>query len=298
MIKRVDLIGKHDAVFGNPAPLGLMGLAIASFALAPLSFGLAPTPTNLQTIAVFALLFGGFCQLLTGLMDFANKNAFGGAIFTVFAFNWMKNALVLYLASQGVLLSHEVEFMVDVTQMVLLAVLTYGFGFFSLTLFLFLLDIDLIFVCKIAAYLWHAQAAMAVPIGVLTVVMGLLATWIALASLMNPVVGRALFKESRPMFHAPRRGGFDWALRAAVFGTLYEHWREHAYEPMPFDALQQKVRQTIGEQSIVPDLFYLAEYGSLVLTFSDTDEKQIAGVRLNANGIDLHEQLVLKKYEF
>lgn len=298
MIKRVDLIGKHDAVFGNPAPLGLMGLAIASFAIAPLSFGLALTPMNLQTIAIFALLFGGFCQLLTGLMDFANKNAFGGAIFTVFAFNWMKNALVLFLASHGVLVSHEVEFVVDVTQLVLLAVLTYGFGFFSLTLFLFLLDIDLIFVCKIVGYVAHAQAAMAVPIGVLTVVMGLLATWIALSSLMNPVVGRALFKESRPLFRAPRRGDFDWALRAAVFGALYDHWREHAYAPMPFEALQEKVQQKIGEQRIVPDLFYLAEYGSLVLAFSDADEKEISGVRLHANGIDLHEQLVLKKYEF
>lgn len=297
MIKRVDVLPRHDHVFGNPAPLGLMGLTIACFALAPLSFGLKPEPVHLQTMALYALLFGGCCQLLTGLMDFANKNAFGGAVFTLFSFGWMKNALALFLLTRGVVLSHEVDAVIDVVQLVLLVVLTYGFGFFSKTLFVFLLDIDLLYLAKVINFATHSHM-MDVPIGVLTVLLGLLSLWIALASLINPVAGRAIFPETTPLFRAPKKAMFDWSLRFAVFKVLYEHWQVRAYDLLPLEDLQRQVTEAAGEQSIVPDLFYLQEYGCVVLTFRDSSDTAIAGVRLNSNGIDLYEQLVLKKYEF
>ena len=297
MIKRVDVLPRHDHVFGNPAPLGLMGLAIACFALAPLSFGLNPEPVHLRTMALYALLFGGFCQLLTGLMDFANKNAFGGAIFTLFSFGWMKNALALFLQTQGVKLSHDVDAVIDVVQLVLLVVLTYGFGFFSKILFIFLLDIDLLYLAKVINFATDSQV-MAVPIGVLTVLLGLLSLWIALASLINPVAGRAIFPETGPLFRAQKKSIFDFSLRFAIFKILYDHWRSRAYDLLPLQELQKQVEAVVGEQSIVPDLFYLREYGCLVLTFRDSGETTITGVRLNSNGIDLYEQLALKKYEF
>ena len=100
MIKKVDLgISVGHGVFGNPAPLGLFGLAIACAALTPIAFGYGiskETGINSSaflTAALFCFLFGGACQLITGLMEFANKNTFGGTIFTAFAFNWMVTGL-------------------------------------------------------------------------------------------------------------------------------------------------------------------------------------------------------------
>ena len=297
MIKRVDLIPRHEQVFGNPAPLGLMGLAVACFALVPLSFGLRPTPEVLLSAAIFCFFFGGCCQLLTGLMDFANKNAFGGSVFTLFAFGWLKNALVFFLAWRGIGISHELEFVADLTLLCLLGVLTYGFGFFSKTLFLLLLDIDLLYAAKIVNYLTHSRV-MDVPLGVLTLLLGLIALWIALAALTNPVVGRALFPETGPVFSARRKTLFDFAARFNLFGVLYEQWRESAYTPLPIAELQRRVQEKIGEQNILPDLFYLQEYGCLALTFRDAEQTQVAGARLTSDGIDLYEQLILKKYEF
>jgi len=297
VIKRVDLTARREPTFGNPAPLGLMGLAVACFATLPLSFGLAPTKDALLAIAIFAFFFGGCCQLLTGLMDLANKNAFGGAVFTLFSFGWMKNALVLVLVTQGVLVSSNVDFATDVVFLVLLLVLSYGFGFFSKLLFLFLLDIDFLYLAKIINHLTHSHV-MDYPLGISLALLGLISMYVALAALINPVAGRAIFPETGPMFRARYKSGFDWTRRFHIFGVLYEHWRVHAYAPLAITDLQTRLQDQIGEQNIRPDLDYLQDYGSLVLAFHPGDPEQLAGVRLTADGIDLYEQLVLKKYEF
>jgi hypothetical protein len=62
--------------------------------------------------------------------------------------------------------------------------------------------------------------------------------------------------------------------------------------------LTAKVSEKAGVENIEPDLFYLMEYGSIVMEFSDEEKTEIKGVRLTAAGIDLYEQLVLKKYQF
>lgn len=298
MIRKVDLARPHDHVFGNPAPMGLLGLAIASFALVPISFGYGATREGLLTAAVYALLFGCGCQLLTGLMDFANKNAFGGAIFTTFAFMWAKNAWELYSLANGLVPSGQINFVIDVVLLVVFVVLAYGFGFFSLTLFVFLLDINAMYVVKIVKHLTHTTM-LDVPLGILLALLGAIALWITFASLINPAAGRMIFREFGPVFKRPAAGvTFDFSTRFGIFAVLYEHWMEHAFQMMPLEELAERVRLKVGDRNLVPDLFYLMEYGCLVLDYGDEAKSRIRSVRLNASGIDLHEQLVLKKYEF
>lgn len=66
--------------FADPTALGLFGLAIGCASLLPIAFGVksAFTPDALRTCAIFCLLFGGGCQLLGGLMSFANGNMLVG----------------------------------------------------------------------------------------------------------------------------------------------------------------------------------------------------------------------------
>ena len=61
--------------FAEPTSLGLFGLAIGCAALLPVAFGVkaAFTPEALRTCALFCLVFGFGCQLIAGLMSFANK---------------------------------------------------------------------------------------------------------------------------------------------------------------------------------------------------------------------------------
>src|SRR3954466_3626586 len=112
MIKRVELTQKHE-VFAEPTPLGLIGLAIGCAALTPIAFGRALTADGLKTAAMFCLLFGGGCQLLAGLMNFANKNMFGGTVLTAFSFNWIMNGWALSSLATGTVPSHDIVLAVD-----------------------------------------------------------------------------------------------------------------------------------------------------------------------------------------
>ncbi len=190
---------QHQAVFAEPAPMGLIGLAVGCAALTPIAFGVSLTPAGLKTAAMFCLLFGGGCQFLAGVFNFANKNLFGGTLFTAFAFNWVMNWWVLDGLTRGFVPDHAVVFAVDITFLVIFAAITYGFGFFSSVLFLLMLDIDLLFVCKVINGATGTQM-LNLPIAIFTVGLGLISLWIAFAILINPVAGRTIFPIGTAMY--------------------------------------------------------------------------------------------------
>lgn len=297
MMKRIDLAPTGHGVFGNPAPLGLLGLAVSCAALTPIAFGLTVSRQALLTAAAFSLFFGVICQLLTGLMEFANRNAFGGTIFTAFAFNWMITAVVLSGLAYGFVPDHQVIFATEVLLLIVFSVLTWGFGYFSSLLFFFLLDIDLIYVCKLIQGISGSHALDPI-IATATVAMGLIGLWLALAGLMNPVVGRAVFPVGRPLFSAPRRPGFDFSVRRAIFDQLYLAWKTNGFSEMPIPELESRTHGTAAGRNILPDLHYLVEYGALKGTWADDVGGKLLAVRLSAEGIDLYEQLIYQKYNF
>lgn len=197
--------------FGEPTPLGLLGLAIGCAALIPIAFGAVPAdPVKaamaFKTAAWFCLLFGAGCQFLAGVMNLANKNTLGGTLLTTFSFNWVMNWWALDQASQGKLVDGTVVLSVDVAFLLIFVVLTYAFGFYSKLLFFFLLDIDALYVLRIARHfttpLSGAWSTMGVGVGVCTVVLAGLAVYISFALLVNPAAGRAVFPVSGPMFKA------------------------------------------------------------------------------------------------
>ena len=199
MIKKVDLGSSgHHGVFGNPAPLGLLGLAVSCAALTPVAFGYGldksghPIPYVFFTTGLFVLLFGFATHLITGIMDFANKNAYGGTIFSAFAFNWLAGAVGNFAVAFNYHLDHNILLATEVVLMVIFVFLTYGFGFFSKALFVFLLDIDLLFACKLAKG-FSGSHMFDIPIAIFTVLLGLIGLWLALGGLINPITGKEFF---------------------------------------------------------------------------------------------------------
>jgi len=296
MVERYELFGPSQERFGNPAPLGLLGLAIGCAALVPIAFGVSVTPSAFETAALYALLFGAGCQLLCGLMMFANKNSFGGTVFTSFSFLWAMNAWAFHALAQGQIPDHAVGLSVEVVLLVVFLALTWGFGFVAKALFVFLADIDLLFVFRILRSVTHSDA-MNLPIALTTVALGAIALWLAFGALLHPIVGRSVFGVGGPLFRAPKRAAFDWTLRRTLFAVLYGEWQRAAFRPLPLADLQQRVDTALGAagHDLAPDLAYLAELGYLVLATAD-DPHVIATVRLHAKGVDIHEQLVLGKY--
>lgn len=198
--------------FGEPTPLGLLGLAIGCAALVPVAFGWLPVtdPAKMamafKTVAWFCLVFGAGCQFLAGIMNLANKNTLGGTLLTTFSFNWVMNYWALDQLSQGKVPDGTIILAVDVAFIVVFLVLTYAFGFFSKLLFLFLVDIDVLYVLRIARHftapLSGTWNALGFGVGVATVALAALALYIAFALLVNPSAGRAVFPVPGPLFKA------------------------------------------------------------------------------------------------
>ena len=195
-------------VFGEPTPLGLLGLAIGCASLVPIAFGWLPSdPTKvvmmLKTASWLCLLFGAGCQFLAGIMSLANKNTLGGTLLTTFSFNWVFNWWALDQASQGKVADPTIGLAVDLTFIVIFVVLTYAFGFFSKLLFAFLLDIDLLYVLRIAKhFLPGAAGALGLGVGFATIALAGIAIYISLAMLLNPAAGRPILPIAGPMFKA------------------------------------------------------------------------------------------------
>ncbi|MBI5545785.1 MAG: hypothetical protein HY901_17995 [Deltaproteobacteria bacterium] len=292
MLKKPDLGPHANLVFAEPTPLGLIGLAIGCAALVPAAFGQSLTPGGFKTAAVFCLVFGGGCQFLAGMMNFANKNLWGGTILTAFSFNWLLNWWAFDSLASGFLPDHNVILAVDVVFLIIFLALTYGFGFFSKLLFLFLLDIDLLYAARIGRAVTGTKL-LDYPIAAFTVALAAIALWIAFATMLNPTVGRALLKIPGPIFFAPSKPSFDFSLRQAIFDALYAHFRLNAFEPMPLADLEKRVAEKAQGKALAPDLFYLSERGGLNLTLAGG---KIESVRLTAEGIDQYEQQALRKH--
>lgn len=187
--------------FADPTALGLIGLAAGCAALVPVALGIAVTPAALETAAWMCLLFGGGCQLIAGLLSFANHNAYGGTLFCAFSFNWFLNGRTLIRMGEGVLPDPSVTLAVDVAFLLVFLAMTLGFGYFSGLLAVFLGDIALLYVFRILAHL-TGSTAFVLPIVGCTVALAGIALWIAFAMLVNPVAGRPLFPVPGPAWKA------------------------------------------------------------------------------------------------
>lgn len=185
--------------FADPTPLGLVGLAIGCAALVPIAFGAKVGVPGLITAAVICVLFGGGCQLIAGLLNLANGNLLGGTLFAAFAFNWALNGWALWSIAHGVVPEHQILLATEAASLLLFIPLTYAFGHYSGLLFAFLLDIDVLYGFKLLAGYGHVDGT-AIPIALCTVALGVIALWIAVAMLVNPVAGRKVLPMPGPLF--------------------------------------------------------------------------------------------------
>lgn len=185
--------------YADPTALGLFGLAIACAALLPVSFGVksAMTPDALKTTAILCLLFGGGCQLIAGLMSFANKNILGGTLMTAFSFNWVMNWWSLDGLAQGHVPSASVMLSVDACFLVIFLAMTYAFGFHAKLLVAFLGVIDAIYVMRIARELAGTQA-LAVPMALATVALMGIALYVAVALVLAGASGKVVLPIGGP----------------------------------------------------------------------------------------------------
>lgn len=188
-------------IFADPTPLGLIGLSVGCAALLPIAFGVKSSLTvdGLRLAAIFCLFFGAGCQMLAGLMSFANKNMLGGTLFTAFSFNWVMNYWSLSELAAGRVPNGAIVLAVDCCFLLVFLVMTVAFGYFSKLLLAFLLDIVVLYVCRIGRELFHAQVLGHV-IAAATVGLMAIALYIAFALVLNTASGRVMLPMGGPAF--------------------------------------------------------------------------------------------------
>src|SRR4051812_38707544 len=72
----------------NPAPLGLAAFALTTFVLSMFNAGLVNAKGE-PIVFGLALAYGGLAQLLAGMWEFKNNNAFGATAFTSYGAFWL-----------------------------------------------------------------------------------------------------------------------------------------------------------------------------------------------------------------
>ncbi|KAJ1962501.1 hypothetical protein GGI12_002613 [Dipsacomyces acuminosporus] len=179
--------------FANPGPLGLSAFALTTFVLSLHNGAIgvpAGTPPNVVTGLAF--FYGGICQLLAGMWEFASNNTFGATAFTSFGGFWMAYAALLIpdfgVGSAFKLIDKDVHshavgiFLlgwVIMTFIFFLATLRTNLGLCSLFAFL---DITFILLC---AGEWNAKANVVKAGGYFGLFTALIAWYIAASDLIN-----------------------------------------------------------------------------------------------------------------
>jgi len=85
---------ENKSAFANPAPLGLLGFGLTTILL---NLANAHIIEMSSIILAMGLAYGGFAQLIAGIMEFKTGNTFGFVVFTSYATFWWSFVLLLIL---------------------------------------------------------------------------------------------------------------------------------------------------------------------------------------------------------
>jgi succinate-acetate transporter protein len=77
----------------NPAPLGLLGFGLTTILLNLHNLGLIPLS---MVLVGMGIAFGGFAQIVAGIIEFRQGNTFGGTAFTAYGSFWFSLVIIWY----------------------------------------------------------------------------------------------------------------------------------------------------------------------------------------------------------
>jgi succinate-acetate transporter protein len=84
----------------NPAPLGLACFGVTTVVLSSINAGLLP-PEATPAVIPLAFSFGGFAQIIAGVLEYKNGNTFGMVAFTSYGAFWWWYAFLLWTIGAG-----------------------------------------------------------------------------------------------------------------------------------------------------------------------------------------------------
>lgn len=104
----IQLIRQQDTT-SNPAPLGLMGFGMTTVLLNFHNAGIFQLGSMILAMGFF---YGGFAQIIAGLMEWKKGNTFATTAFTSYGFFWMSLVMLVVLPKMGLVEAPENSAMV------------------------------------------------------------------------------------------------------------------------------------------------------------------------------------------
>jgi uncharacterized protein len=185
---------KADVVLANPAPLGLLGFGMTTILLNLANAQVYPLQSTVLAMGVF---FGGFAQIVAGLLEFRKGNTFGMTAFLSFGFFWETFVFIFILPG----LTGLAGFAPSNTG---LGYYVFFWGLFTLAMFVGTLRLNgalmsvfgtlFILFFLLAAGFWtnNSNTTLAQITGYEGVLCGLTAFYTAIAEVLNEVYGRSV----------------------------------------------------------------------------------------------------------
>lgn len=295
---------KTTELFGNPTPIGLIGLAIGCMVLAPIEFGWT-SGADPQAWR-WMLLTAGVLQIYAGVVDLINKNVLGATTFTVYGVLWVCNSWVTSAAMPADPITKGFIYLVFLALSMFLLI---GFLYVSRNLAIVLVEFVLIFVANLFALFNHdLHKPMALVIGILLVLVAIQCMWAAAGGVINNIVGRNLFPQGpAPLSKATGKEQMtdDFAsvkrhqtIREQIVHVLYQFWEKHGFEftetTLVMDALK------CGKEELVADFQYLYYKGYVARDEESYQKNPDAPkrVHLTAQGLDYYTEAQMNKFKF
>ena len=188
MVEEVKIIKDYSA---NPAPLGLLGFGMTTILLNLHNIGLFPM--NNMIIAM-GLVYGGFAQVIVGLMEWKKGNTFGATAFTSYGFFWLSLIGILVLPNLNVGVSPSKTAMG--WYLLLWGILTLFFfiGTFTMSRALqFVFGSLTILFLVLSLSDFTGLTWLTISGGIIGIICGISAFYVAIALVLNEVYNKELF---------------------------------------------------------------------------------------------------------
>lgn len=186
----------HTNKLANPGPLGLMGFGMTTVLLNLHNAGFFPLTAVIISMGIF---FGGFAQILAGLLEYKKGNTFGLTAFTSYGCFWLSLVGILVLPKMG---------LADATDATMLGAYLALWGVFTLFMFFGTLKgnraLQFVFASLTVLFALLAYGNITGNHTVLTfagyegIVCGASAIYLAMAEVINEQLGRTVLPVGEP----------------------------------------------------------------------------------------------------
>ena len=182
----------------EPAPLGLIGLAVAALVLGVHDMGWLNANLDKSMMIPWTLCLGATAQLIAGIMDFKRKNIFGATAFTTYSLLWFSVTITLVISTftdANFNLEHYAVGLIGF--LIFSLILTVATLLLNKTLFGILVFIDLAILALVLHILIDTDAIL---VGVPLLVVSALSFYGAAGGLLNTMTRKALLPMGKALW--------------------------------------------------------------------------------------------------